>query len=411
MKVLLLNVILNGKIQNSVKEMFSLLDTLNYEIVNCLDVKLQKIRASTYLGKGLLDDLQQYLTDEIDYVVFNNDLNSKQNVNLENELNRRVFDRTMIILKIFEMRASSAEAKIQVEIAGLRYNANRLRDDKANYAQISSGAGLKNKGEGETAIELERRRIKTRIDKLEKKLEEYAFVRETQRKKRAESPLKKVVLVGFTNVGKSTLMNRLLALSKSDESKIVKEENRLFATLNTASRLIKIEHGPAFILTDTVGFITNLPPVLINSFHATLEEIETADLLIHVIDGSSKESHLEKQVTTQILELMGFSEIPTLRIYTKYDLVGVKERFSVNVDDIFVNLNDEKDVNLIVDTINAYLYREYVTIQKVLPYEKSDLLYRLKNNECIVSLEEMNDGYHFEVKIKREHLSQYPELF
>ncbi len=413
MKVFLLNIIFKGYVLNPIEEMVSLLETLGYEIKSSLDLKLKEIKKSTFLTKGLIEELKELIqTEKYDLIVFNNDLSEQQYVNLKEALEVPLCDRTEIIIKIFEMQSFSSEAIIETQLARLRYRALRLREYQDHYDQQRSGkGGITNRGQGEKEIELRRREIDKKIQTLNKSLIQVMKVRDTQRRKREYSQFYKVAIVGFTNAGKSTLLNRLLAISEQNSNKFVKEEDRLFATLNTAVRLIKFQDTPPILMTDTVGFISNISPVFFSSFYATLEEIMVADFLIHVIDGSSPDCMRKKAVTDEILKMFGVDDVPLLEVYTKYDKRDIKEKLHLDPSAIFVNLNDQKDVDLIAETLKQRLFADYVNLKLLVPYEKSDVVHRLRKEEYVIKCEEKEEGYLINVKIKREHLFRFKDLF
>ncbi len=413
MKVLLLNIIFKDCLLNSVEEMVSLLKTLDYEIKTLFDLKLKEIKKSTFLTKGLIEEVKDLIQlEKYDLIVFNNDISERQYVSLKEAFEVPLCDRTEIIIKIFEQHASSSEAIIETKLAHLRYRALRLREYQDHYDQQRSGkGGITNRGQGEKEIELRRREIDKKIQTLNKNLVQVMKVRNTQRIKRENSQVFKVAIVGFTNAGKSTLLNRLLAISEQNSDKLVKEEDRLFATLNTAVRSIKFQDTPPILMTDTVGFISNISPVLLSSFYATLEEIMVADFLIHVIDGSSPDCMRKKAVTEEILKMFGIDDVPILEVYTKCDKFDNKEDIHLDPSAIFVNLNDRKDVELIVETIKERLFADYVNLKLLIPYEKSDVVHRLRNEEYMIKCEEKEEGYWINVKIKRGHLFRFKELF
>ena len=271
-------------------EMENLLSTLEIEIDFVATQKLEKINTASFIGSGFLKELNNFVKqNEIDVIVFNHDLSPLQIHNISETTGVLVYDRSMIILKIFELRASSKEAKLQVEVAYLQYMASRLIEKDKNYSQVTSGGagGLTNRGAGEKAIDIKRYLLKKRIKDKEVELEKVVKLRQNQRQGRSKT-LPIVAIVGYTNAGKSTLMNNFIRLTENKRKDQILEENRLFATLSTNTRYIKVDGYYPFLLTDTVGFISHLPHSLIKAFRSTLEEIKEADLLIHVVDISSE---------------------------------------------------------------------------------------------------------------------------
>ena len=297
-KVLLVgaNVNDNQDFLNSMIELASLADALNLEVINSISQNVKDITGNFYIGSGKVKEIRTYLKDhnEINLVIFNNELTALQLKNLENEFDIRVIDRTMLILEIFARRAKSKEAKIQVELASLEYMRPKLIG--SNISLDRQRGGSRNKGVGEKFLELDKRKIDYQINDLKKELIEIEKQKELPSKLRKNSRIPKVALVGYTNAGKSSLMNCLLNLFGENEEKTVFEKDMLFATLDTSSRKINA-YGKSFILSDTVGFVSSLPHHLVKAFKSTLDEVRNADLLLHVIDITSPNYLREKEVT------------------------------------------------------------------------------------------------------------------
>ena len=340
MKALVINCYKNNYYLSSLKEMDSLLKTLNIEIELVVQCELKDINRSTFISKGIVEQCAFHtLARNIDIVIFNNDLSPLQVRNLSEQLKVDVIDRSMVIIKIFEMRAKSKEAKLQVEIASLKYNATRLVEKKANYDQVTSGSG-QNKGLGEKIIDLKRNQIKSLIKKKEDKLKIIQENRLINRVKRKNTiPL--VAITGYTNAGKSTLMNQLIKITNNCRKDLTLEEDRLFATLDTTTRLIKVDGHCPFLLTDTVGFISNLPTHLIDSFKSTLEEIQMADLIIEVIDLSSSNFQIEQQVNEKIIKEL--TNKPIIKLYNKID--KTKQSIVISENELLISLKDNMYLN------------------------------------------------------------------
>lgn len=274
------------------------------------------------MGSGKIDELKNLVEENnADIVIFNNELSASQVKNIEEEINCNVIDRTALILDIFANRAKTRESKLQVEVAKLQYELPRLVGSNEDLGRQSGGVGTKNRGAGETKLELDRRRIEDKIANLNKELEVLKNQREVQKSKRKKSNIPNVALVGYTNAGKSSVMNALVEKFINDEDKKVFEKNMLFATLETYVRNIKLDNNKSFLLSDTVGFVGDLPHSLVKAFRSTLEEVCDADLLLHVIDISNPNYENHINVTNETLNQIGADNIPVIYVYNKVDLM------------------------------------------------------------------------------------------
>ena len=306
--------------ERSMQELWNLAKACNMEPVGQVVQNLPKLHQALYMGKGKLLEVKEYVeTEEIDLLIFDRSLTPTQLRNLQNILDCPILDRTTLILEIFAVRAKTREAKLQVEYAGLQYVLPRLTGMHKALSRQGGGSGLANKGAGEKKLELDRRRIEKRMSELGKELKKIVQERETQRKKRQGSRVPRVALVGYTNAGKSTLMNRMLDQYMRDASKKVLEKDMLFATLDTTVRRISPGHGQEFLLSDTVGFIHQLPAALIKAFRSTLEEAKEADLLLHVLDYSDESYRKQREVTEETLRDLGAGDIPVIYVCNKAD--------------------------------------------------------------------------------------------
>ena len=390
-------------------EMENLLSTLEIEIDFVATQKLEKINTASFIGSGFLKELNNFVKqNEIDVIVFNHDLSPLQIHNISETTGVLVYDRSMIILKIFELRASSKEAKLQVEVAYLQYMASRLIEKDKNYSQVTSGGagGLTNRGAGEKAIDIKRYLLKKRIKDKEVELEKVVKLRQNQRQGRSKT-LPIVAIVGYTNAGKSTLMNNFIRLTENKRKDQILEENRLFATLSTNTRYIKVDGYYPFLLTDTVGFISHLPHSLIKAFRSTLEEIKEADLLIHVVDISSETYKDEIQVTTDTLKEIGVENKPTIYLYNKYDLLIDNFKPFVNENELLTCLHNQDDMNDIIKLVDNKLSSFYVEVSMLIPYENGEDYFEIKNTEAIIESKETELGYDCLVKISKSNYKKY----
>ncbi len=333
------------------EELGRLMDTAGGEVVGTLVQRIDKPHPRFYVGKGKAEELVEFVRErESDLVVFDEELSPAQGKNLEELLGVRVLDRSELILHIFATRARSKEARMQVELAQLQYLLPRLRRMWSHLSRIRGGIGLR--GPGETQLETDRRLIKTRIGDLKRKLKEVAKARAVQRKSRDGSF--RASLVGYTNAGKSSLLR---ALSGSE----LFVEDRLFATLDSATRSVDLGGGYEALITDTVGFIRKLPHHLVASFRSTLEEAQEADVLLHVIDASRPDWEGQHEVVIEVLEDLGLAERDEILVFNKVDRLrhGEEEALRIRIraleptPAVFVSAHDVETLGVLRDTLRA----------------------------------------------------------
>ena len=373
-----------------------LLKEVGYDVLAFVSQDIDNIDKSTYIGPGKIHEIAEFYQQnnedrpdrKIDIVACNFELSGLQKKNIAAITKAEIIDRTFVILNIFEQNAKTKEAKLQVEIARLEYLKNHLIDEKASYSQVTSGSGH-NKGKGEKQIELSRRQIAHAIYQKKKELEAIKLSRRNMRSKRINNPCPKVCIVGYTNAGKSTLLNRLVKLSKED--KTVLEKNALFATLETSTRNISIFGYPTFFLTDTVGFISNLPIYLVDAFRSTLEEIKEADLLVQVVDLSDPFKDQEIETTKGIIKDLEADQIPMVNVYNKYDLLDGHANFLPKEDEILVSLLNDEDVLETLKFIMANIVKNWQRVKFTLPYEIDFATFSREN--YVLSHKEKEDGY------------------
>ena len=403
-KVLVISVGKNNSIElnHAQNEFALLLKEINCEVVAYFSQNIETIERSTYVGVGKLLEVSAYYhkyneenpDDPISLVACNFELTGLQKKNISSHVGAEIIDRTFVILDIFDKNAKTREAQLQVNIARLQYLKNHLVNEMASYSQVTSGSGH-NKGKGEKQIELSRRQINYAVTQKKKELESIKLSRRNMRVSRLNNPIPKICIVGYTNAGKSTLMNRLVNLSKED--KTVLEKNALFATLETATRGISIYGYPSFFLTDTVGFISHLPIYLVDAFRSTLEEIKEADLLVQVVDISDPFKEEEIATTKEIIKDLGADQIPMINIYNKYDLLGGPVNFLPKEDELFVSLLDEDDAIEALKFIVSNVTKNWEHCQIELPYSVDFASFSKEN--YVISKKEKEDSYICEVLI------------
>lgn len=394
-------------------EMVSLVEACNMEPVGRVEQNMESANTATYIGSGKVQEVRELVrTLEADIVVFDNGLSPIQLRNLSRELGCAVMDRTTLILEIFSARAKTKEAKLQVEVARLQYMLPRLvgLHDALSRQGGASGA-MSNKGAGEKKLELDRRKLEQRLTTMRRELENIAEERKTQRKKRAESGIPRVALVGYTNAGKSTIMNAMLSAYVEDEEKKVYVEDMLFATLDTTVRRIAPTDKNAFLLSDTVGFISNLPHNLVKAFRSTLEEVREADLLVQVIDYSDENYMEHIRVTEDTLKELGAEKIPMIYAYNKADLCGMGEFATVQGDNkLYLSAKSRSGVEALTALITGKLSAGYRDCSFIIPYKRGDLVSYLKDNAVVHCAEYREDGVYMETNVSCADAARYEQF-
>ncbi len=378
----------------AMEELQNLADAIDVEVVGHIVQNLERRNPSHYVGKGKIDEIRNFY-DEMDanLVIFNDELSPSQIRNLEQELDCKVIDRTMLILDIFVRRARTSEARMQVELAQLQYMLPRLVGLRASLGRQAggTGGGLQNKGAGETKLELDRRKIEDQIARLRKELEHVKEQRETQRKQRKKSGTPVVSIVGYTNAGKSTLMNQLLRKMDGNLAKQVYEEDMLFATLDTSVRKLRLIDNKEIILTDTVGFVSKLPHHLVKAFRSTLEEARDADLLLHVVDVSNPEYRFMMEVTNDTLHDVGVENIETLYIYNKADRANVPYPV-IQDDSAWISAKEDKGLDELIALIKKKVFEQYVTCKLLIPFERGEIVSYLNEKTTVKQTDYEENG-------------------
>jgi len=380
----------NVEFEYELKELENLVEACDIEVLYTLTQAINKISSRLYIGSGKVEEIKEFVTNlDATLVIFNVELSGSQIKNLENELKIKVIDRTLLILDIFAKRAKTKEAMLEVEIAQLEYIRPRLSGlgDSLNRQQ----GGIGSRGPGEKKLELDRRKILNEISTLKTELKAIENTRELQRKKRQRSKIRKAAIVGYTNSGKSTLLNTFVKFTSDDESRFVLEKDMLFATLDPSTRLVKLDNNKEFIITDTVGFVSNLPHHLVESFKSTLEEIKDADLIIHVVDASNIYQQSQIDTTKKVLDDLGASNIETIYLYNKQDL-KTNNLTPLNFPFLEVSLKDDNDVEKILKAVENEIFKDYEAVELLIPYSKSDLVAFLNQNSNVLTQEYIEKG-------------------
>ncbi|WP_110926568.1 GTPase HflX [Bacillus massiliglaciei] len=394
----------------SMEELANLTAACEVEVAGVITQNLKRVNPSHYIGTGKIEEVKALLDyHDANLVIFNDELSPSQIRNLEQDLDCKVIDRTILILDIFNKRAKTKEAQLQVEVAQLQYMLPRLVGLRASLGRQSGGVGTSNKGSGEKQLELDRRRIEERISVLNKELEELVSHRQTQRKQRKKKGLPTAALVGYTNAGKSTIMNALLHRFQGGAEKQVFEKDMLFATLETSVRNIELPDKKQFLLTDTVGFVSKLPHHLIKAFRSTLEEVTEADLLIHVVDFSNPNYQHLMEITEQTLSEIGIKEIPMLFAYNKADLTEM-EIPKVQNEAVYMSARQEIGVDELIALIKKEIFKEYTKCEMLIPYDKGDILSYFNEQANILSTEYIEEGTKIKVECRQSDCERYKEL-
>ncbi len=410
----------DDEFERSMKELKELTKALDIKVATTITQSLPSPDRSTFIGSGKVEEIKSSLdVFDADIIIFNDALSPMQIRNLEKILDTEVIDRTGLILQIFAKRAKTRESRLQVEYAQLQYMLPRLVGMRSSLSRQGGGSGrLSNKGSGEKQLELDRRRIEHRMSELRRELENVEKERDTQRNRRLSSAEPKISLVGYTNAGKSTIMNNLLSYygGENFEDKQVLEKDMLFATLDTSVRRISSPGHRPFLLTDTVGFISELPHTLVKAFRSTLEEAKYADLILEVIDFSDPEYRHHMDVTRDTLAEIGAGDIPVLYAFNKSDLVQkMQEEESQLVMDVprtvddraYICAKSKESLDALIDLIEEKLKQGDTLCELLLPYSEGGILNELTNSSIIDNTEYLPEGIKLTAHLSAKNAQKY----
>ena len=356
----------------------------------------ETIHPGTYIGKGKIAEVKELILElDATGVVCDDELSPAQLKNLEMELDIKVIDRTVMILDIFAQRASTREGKIQVELAQLKYRSSRLVGLRSSLSRLGGGIGTR--GPGEKKLEMDRRLIRDRISQLNKELEDVKQSRETKRKQRSQNPIPVVSIVGYTNAGKSTLLNTLTDAG-------VLEEDKLFATLDPTTRNLTLESGQQILLTDTVGFIRKLPHHLVDAFKSTLEEAKYADIILHVVDASNEEADTQMYVVYETLEKLGVGDKTIITAFNKQDKLEVEQVIKDFKADKTVKISAKKKIGLdcLLNTIEEILKEQKILIERVYSYQEAGKIQKIRKYGQLLEEEYREDGIFVKAYVPKE---------
>ncbi len=397
---------------NAMAELKLLAETAGSEVLEGLVQRRTHPDPATYIGRGKVDEVREVvIATGADTVIADGELEPAQLRNLEDRIGVKVIDRTALILDIFAQHAKSIEGKAQVELAQLQYLRQRLRGWGGNLSRqaggrVSGGAGIGGRGPGETKIETDRRRIRTRISQLRKRLRELDAVRDTKRAERRRNQVPSVAIVGYTNAGKSSLLNRLTGAG-------VLVEDALFATLDPTTRRSQTADGRVFTLTDTVGFVRHLPHDLVEAFRSTLEESTEADLLVHVVDASDPDPVGQINAVRTVLNEIGANDIAEQIVFNKIDLANEADLVplrTVAPDALFVSARTGAGLEELRARIEERLPRPAVEVEALVPYARHDLIDRIHKAGEIVSTEHTGEGTLVRARVNQDLAGELAEF-
>lgn len=371
----------------SMDELKSLTKTAQGEVKGVITQNRKRLDSATYVGKGKVEEIQALVEEfSIDVIIINDELTPSQQRNLSNEFEPRVIDRTQLILDIFAQRANSREGKLQVELAQYQYMLPRLSGQGKALSRLGGGIGTR--GPGETKLETDRRHIRRRINEIKEHLKMVVDHRERYRERRKRNQAFQIALVGYTNAGKSTILNRL---TNADTY----EENLLFATLDPTTRRFVLPSGMTTLLTDTVGFIEDLPTSLVAAFRSTLEEVKEADFILHVVDASHEDYFNHERTVNRLLKELEAENIPSLMVYNKRDQLSGDFVPSSEGERILISAIREEDLNKLTNKIEEVIMEQMEKYRVKIPGMEAKLLAKLKSESILTgqSFDEEHEAY------------------
>ena len=398
--------------ENDMEELEQLVEAAGGEVISSVVQNRISFDNRFYIGQGKLDEIANYVKElEIDTVVFNDELSGSQIRNIEEIVEAKVIDRTNLILDIFANRALTKEGQLQVELAQLKYSLPRLIGINKNLSRLGGGIGTR--GPGEQKLEIDRRRIKEKISDIQNQLVDLGKVRETKRKKRMKDQVPIISIVGYTNAGKSTLLNALVESEYKEEAenKKVFAHDMLFATLDTELRRVRLPGGKRAVFSDTVGFIKKLPTQIVEAFKGTLEEIKYADLIIHLIDINDENLSAHKETTTKLIEKIVDKEIPVLTVYNKVDRILDEKTTTLSTNDIiYISAKNKYNIELLLEKVDKKIngLKKYYNLK--IPNDQLKTYYGLYENRRTENVEFDGDGVSLSALLYENEIVQYKEF-
>ncbi len=391
-------------VEASLDELEELAETAGALTVGRLIQKREAASPALYIGKGKAEELKELIVqNDATGIITDDELSPAQMKNLEDVLDIKIMDRTMLILDIFAKHASTSEGKLQVEMAQLKYRSARLVGMRKSMSRVSYGIGMR--GPGEKKLEVDRRLIRDRISKLREEIENVEKNRSTNRVKRQKNGSVVAAIVGYTNAGKSTLLNKLTGAD-------ILAADMLFATLDPTVRMLELDDGQEILLTDTVGFIRKLPHHLIEAFRSTLEEAKYADIIIHVVDASNPKAFEQMQVVYDTLRRLGVGDKPVITLFNKQDLLTEKEVLKdLNSDkSIEISAKNGQGLDVLKDELEKVLLENKIYFEKVIDYSNAGVIQMIRKDGTLLEEEYVPEGISVKAYVSRELFGRIKDI-